>query len=156
MIRNLQKNILFVGEPMSYENYAELYGWYQEKLPLFVPRFKIGGLAMDVSEAIAKINTCSYSGVLLESLVFPLGKEGDKYANAVNKFSKFDHPPHIWRSTGLYMVKYSIKNGLVCVVRGLDESEEELNEAKKLGARIVCNKINSKVRDTLNLFRMPL
>ena len=90
--------------------------------------------AGDVTEAMREINSGKYWGVLMSSLVLSLGEEYEKYSLTAKKFERFDYPPNLWRSGGLYVVEQSCKKGLITVVNAIAEEEEVLTEARKLGA----------------------
>ncbi|MDH3353353.1 MAG: hypothetical protein OEL87_02810 [Nanoarchaeota archaeon] len=88
-----------------------------------------------VDEAIKRINSGNYQGVLMGSLVLSNGPEAEKYNKLASHFDEFDNPPYIWRSGGLYIVEQACKKGLVAAVGLIAEDPIHLREAERLGAK---------------------
>ncbi|MCK5321123.1 hypothetical protein KAJ38_00940 [Candidatus Pacearchaeota archaeon] len=114
------------------------------------------GAIIDVTEAMKEINSGNYWGVLMSSLVLSLGSEHKKYSITTKKFEKFDHPPYIWRSGGLYVVEQACKNGLVTVVNAIAEGPEDLTEARRLGAKCFEDFSGTNAARTLRYFKSQL
>lgn len=89
----------------------------------------------NVTDAINKINSRNYQGVLLSSLTVRGGTEAEKYNEAAKKFEKFDNSPYNFSSGGLYVVKQACNEGLVVAVNVVAENLDALKEAERLGAK---------------------
>jgi len=98
-------------------------------------RIVFGERVRDVTEAMNEIDSNKYWGVLMSSLVLPSGKDAERYNQAAKKFERFDSPPMIWRSGGLYVVEQARKKGLITVVNAIAEGLKDLREAERLGAK---------------------
>lgn len=127
-MKDSQKLILNVG---GYNN-IELINRYLKTSG--EDRISFSEKVLDVTEAMDKINNGNYFGVLMSSLVLSLGLEHEKYSIEAKKFNRFDHPPNICRSGGLYVVEQACNKGLVTVVNAIAENDEEISETKQLGA----------------------
>ena len=141
-----QKLILRVGE-LDTISYIENY-----------PEFRESGIIFDkgvrtVDEAITRINSRNYWGVLMASLVLRDGEEAEKYNNATSHFDKFDNPPYIWRSGGLYVIEQACKKGLITAVNPIAEEPSHIREAERLGAKCFSFINDSLTKDNLKYFQ---
>lgn len=127
---NDQKLILCVGNSFGSDynkEYFELEGGGE---------IVVGEIARDVVRAIDGINSGNYWGLLMSSLVLPLGENEDGYSERMEKYKEFDGPGSVLRSTGFYVLEKARESGLVSVVNSVAGENIMLGEVQIPGA--VC------------------
>ena len=118
-------------------------------------RIVFGKRVGNVTDAMKEINSGNYWGVLMSSLVLSPGSKYRKYSREAKKFEGFDYPPNIWRSGGFYVVEQACNKGLITVVNAIAEGNEEIAEAKRLGARCF-NGFNNMAARNIEYFQNSL
>ena len=144
-----KKLILGVGD---YYGIAYIGGYFED---IQENRFVVDERVANVTDAMKKIDSGNYWGVLMNSLVLHTGSQVDKYNEKAKKFAEFDYPPMLWRSGGLYVVEQACDKGLFTVVNAIDEDGMELGKATELGAKCFTNFRNFGY-STLEYFRSCL